>query len=254
MGWERFQTAGVSGSGGRFEDTNWWVVRQAADAESTGSDAARAHLYSTYWRPIYSYLRRTGFAHEDACDLTQEFFARFFEKNFAQRAAREKGKFRSWLLLLLKRFLADQWDRAHRQKRGGGQPPLPLDAIEPELARQIEPSDTLTPDKLFDRAWAESVLAHALGALRTEWEAAGKAHLFQALEPFVTCQSLDHYADVAARLGLRQNHVKVTVHRMRRRLRDLLRAELARTAHSAEDLEAELKDLLAIFHEMSEGR
>lgn len=253
MGWERFQTAGISGSGARFEDTNWWVVRQAADAESTGSDAARAHLCSTYWRPIYGYLRRIGYAHEDAQDLTQEFFARFFEKNFVQRAAREKGKFRSWLLLLLKRFVADERDRAHRQKRGGGQPPLALDAFEPEQARQIQPSDTLTPDKLFDRAWAESVLGHALQALRVEWQRANKLQVFDVLEPFVTCRNLEHYADAAARLGMTENHIKVTVHRMRRRLRDLLRAEIARTARSGEEVEEELHDLLAIFREMSEG-
>lgn len=254
MGWERFQTAGISGSGGRFEDTNWWVVRQAADVESTGNEAARAHLCSTYWRPIYGYLRRSGYGHEDAQDLTQEFFARFFEKNFAQRAAREKGKFRSWLLLLLKRFIADERDRAHRQKRGGGQPLIALDAVEPDQARRLEPSDHLTPDKLFDRAWAESVLAHALQALRAEWQQAGKSGVFETLEPFITCHNLEQYADAAARLGMTENHVKVTVHRMRRRLRDLLRDEIARTARTDKEVEDELHDLLAIFHEMGQGR
>ncbi|MCX8091703.1 MAG: sigma-70 family RNA polymerase sigma factor [Verrucomicrobiae bacterium] len=254
MGRERFQPAGISGSGGRFEDTNWWVIRQAADAEVTGSDAARAHLCSTYWRPIYSYLRRAGYPHPDAEDLTQEFFARLFEKNLVQLAQRERGKFRSWLLLLLKRFIADQWDRTHRQKRGGGQTPLALDADPPALSDRLEAADELTPDKLFDRAWAESVLEHALQALRVEWQHANKPQVFETLEPFITCRSAEHYADAAGRLGMTENHVKVTVHRMRRRLRDLLRAEIARTARTDEELEEELQDLLAIFHEMGQGR
>lgn len=252
MGRVRFQPAGISGSGARFEDTNWWVVRQAADVGSTGSDAARAHLCSTYWRPIYGYLRRAGYPHEDAEDLTQEFFARFFEKNFAQLAAREKGKFRSWLLLLLKRFVADQWERAHRKKRGGGQSFLALDALEAPSAQELEPSDPLSPDKLFDRAWAQSVFEHAVEALRAEWAAASKVHVFEVLEPFLSGQKLQPYAAAAERLGITENHVKVIVHRMRRRLRDLLRAELARTARTYEEIEAELQDWLAIFHEMGQ--
>jgi RNA polymerase sigma-70 factor (ECF subfamily) len=249
MGGVRFQAAGISGSGARFEDTNWWVVREAADTASTASDAARAHLCSTYWRPIYSYLRRAGYGHEDAQDLTQEFFARLFEKNFVQLAAREKGRFRSWLLLLLKRFVADQRDRAHRQKRGGGQPHLSLDPLAPDRTAPVEPSDLLTPDKIFDRAWAESVLEHAMAALRAEWQRADKIHVFEVLEPFITCRNRGHYADAAAQLGMTANHVKVTVHRMRRRLRDLLRAELARTARTEEEIEDELRDLLAIFQD-----
>lgn len=253
MGWGRFQPAGISGSGGRFEDTNWWVVEQAAEAATTAGERARAHLCSAYWRPIYSYLRRCGHGHEDAQDLTQEFFARLFEKNLVQRAARHKGKFRSWLLLLLKRFVADQRKRAHRQKRGGGWKALALDVPDPTGAGCIEPPDELSPDKLFDRAWAESLLAHALEALRSEWDRAGKSQLFDALEPYITGRCAGPYPE-AVRLGLTENHLRVIVHRMRRRLRDLLRAELARTAQTQQEIDDELQDLMAIFREAGAAR
>ena len=108
------------GGGASFGDTDWWVVRKAGQPELPQADAARASLCRTYWHPVYWYVRRIGHGHEDAQDLTQEFFARLLERNYVQAAAAEKGKFRTYLLTMLKRFMADQWDRSHRQKRGGG--------------------------------------------------------------------------------------------------------------------------------------
>jgi len=233
--------------GASFADTNWWVVHRAAHPEEPQADAARANLYRTYWRPIYDYVRRSGYGHEDAQDLAQEFFARLLEKNYLQAAAPEKGRFRSYLLLLLKRFLADQWDRAHRQKRGGGQPAVSLDAADTRFFPRVEPADDFTPDKLFDRAWAASLLANALQALREECRAAGKGELFDALRPFLAGEKPARYAEVSTRLGLRESYAKVLVHRLRRRLRALVRAEIARTARSREEVETELRDLQAIL-------
>src|SRR5437763_1005993 len=122
---ESFRGSGESGS---FEHTNWFTVKEAGTPASPANDAARTSIYNVYWQPIYFYIRRLGQGPEDAQDLAQQFFARLFEKNYLQSADREKGKFRSFLLTMLKRFLADEWDRAHRQKRGGGMQFIPLDA------------------------------------------------------------------------------------------------------------------------------
>lgn len=247
MGAAEFQPDGRTADSARFEDTSWWVVRQAASLRPTEAELARANLCRAYWRPIYAYIRRAGYGHEDAQDLTQEFFARLLEKRALETASAKKGKFRSWLLLWLKRLLADEWDRAHRKKRGGGQTPIALDADDLPPSAHPEPADEQTPDKLFDRAWAESVLTNALNTLRDEFHAAGKNAVFETLRAFVTCEQAEHYAAVAARLGWSENHVKVTVHRLRRRLRDLVRTEIGRTARNPTEAEEEFHDLLAIL-------
>jgi len=227
-------------------------VIRAGRAETPGDEAARADLCRLYWRPIYNYLRRSGYPHEDAQELTQEFFARLLEKNWLQAANQRKGKFRSYLLLLLKRFLADRWDHAHRLKRGGGQPPIALDATDTSVRARIEPLDELTPDKLFDRTWAESLLERALQALRDECQRTGKSGLFDALHPFITCEQPAHYAETASRLGLSENYIKVIVHRMRQRWRELVREEIARTARSPEEVE-DASSISGTFQDLPDG-
>src|SRR5437762_1313424 len=143
---------------GSFDHTNWFTVRQASAPASPQSDAARSSFCQTYWYPIYVYVRRQGRSPEDAQDLTQEFFARLFQKNYLQSADREKGKFRSFLLTMLKRFLADQWDRATRQKRGGGKQFVSLEAQDTEFRYKTEPADDETPETAFERRWAASLL------------------------------------------------------------------------------------------------
>lgn len=186
MGQTEFYRALGPANGTWFDDTNWSMVRKAGHPELPQADAARANLCRTYWRPIYSYVRGLGHSHEDAQDLTQEFFARLLKKNSVQTAALEKGKFRSYLLAMLKRFLADQWDRTHRQKRGGGLTPVSLNEGDTEARQRNEPADPQTPDALFDRAWAEGVLDQALERLEHECAAHGKAALFRELRSFVT--------------------------------------------------------------------
>ena len=177
--------------------------------------------------------------------MTQKFFARLLEKNYVQAPAAEKGKFRTYLLTMLKRFLADEWDRSHRQKRGGGTPAISIDAVGTEFFHRRELADETTPDKAFDRAWAESLLQQALERLEQESADAGKDKVFQELKPFVTCDSEATCAVTAERLGMTVSNLKVTVHRLRQRYRELLRAEIARTAATEAEVEEELRDLYA---------
>lgn len=226
-----------------FDDTNWSVVRRAGQPELPQADAARANLCRTYWHPIYHYIRSFGHGHEDAQDLTQAFFARFLEKNYVRPAALEKGKFRTYLLTMVKRFLADEWDHAHCQKRGGGLTPVSINAGDTEIRARNEPVDPLSPDKLFDRAWVESLLEQALADLEQECSAAGKGKTFQELRAFVTCDSEVTYTEEARKLGLTVSNLKVTVHRLRQRLRELLRVEIAKTARTSEEVDEELREL-----------
>lgn len=234
-----------------FDDTNWSLVRQAGQRDLPDAEAARAALYRTYWRPVYAYIRRLGHAHADAQDLAQEFLVRLLERNRLRAAAPARGRFRTYLLTLLKRFLADQYRRAQRQKRGGQQPTVSLDEGDTETRRLREPADPTTPDKCFDRAWAESVLDNAFALLERECAAAGKQQLFAELKPFLTCESRVPAAPLAERLGMTPTHLRVTLHRLRRRLAELLRAEIAQTARTRAEIEEELDDLRAVLGEAS---
>jgi RNA polymerase sigma factor (sigma-70 family) len=238
----------TSFGGASFGDTDWWVISRAGRPELPQADAARASLCETYWHSVYWFIRRTGQGHEDAQDLTQEFFARVLRLNCVHAAAREKGKFRTYLLTMLKRFLADEWDRLHRQKRGGGVAPLSLDGGNTEFFRLHEPADTRTPDKEFDRLWAESLLRQTFERLEQEYAAAGKPHLFAELKSYVTCDTDASCAATAQRLKMTVSNLKVTVHRLRQRYKELLRAEVARTATSEAEVEEELRDLYAALH------
>jgi RNA polymerase sigma-70 factor (ECF subfamily) len=182
---------------------------------------------------------------EEARDLTQEFFARLLEKNYLQGAAREKGKFRSYLLMMLKRFLADQWDRARRQKRGGGMEMLSLDAQDTEYRGAPEPASEMTPDRLYERTWAISLLEQVGKRLEQECVESGKAKVYQELAPFLLGEGEETYAAVANKLQMSESNVKVTVHRLRQRSRELLRAEIAQTASTPEEIEEEIRDLFA---------
>jgi RNA polymerase sigma factor (sigma-70 family) len=243
-----FYRALNAGKGASFDDTNWWTVREAAKPEWPQSDAARTSLCRAYWYPCYCYIRGMGHSPEDAQDFTQEFFARLLKMNYLQAAAREKGKFRSYLLMMLKRFLADQWDRTQRQKRGGGVPTLSLDGGHTEFFCRHEPADSRTPDKVFDRLWAESLLQQALARLEQECAAAGKQPLFEQLKAHITCETEETCAESARKLGMTVSNMKVTVHRLRQRYRELLRAEIAQTAASEAEVEEELRDLYAALH------
>jgi len=224
------------------------VVITAGRGSSPEAKVALEELCRTYWFPLYVYVRRQTSTREDAEDLSQAFFARFLEKNYLERLDSQKGKFRAFLLAALKHFLANEWDRAHRQKRGGGVAPLSLDWQDADARYQIEPVDNLSPDKLYDRAWAITLLQQVLARLRDENATEDKARFFAQLKPFLTVGSnAIPYAAAAARLNLSEGGVRVAIHRLRRRYRELLREEIRQTLSDAAEIAEEIRALFGAF-------
>ena len=184
----------------------------AGDSQTPRSREALAVLCEKYWQPLYGYVRRRGHPVEEAQDLTQEFFARLIEKGYLRGVKPGPAKFRSFLLTALKRFLADEWDRARAQKRGGGRLPISLDFLAAESRHSLEPSHDLTPDKLYEKEWALSLLDHALARLRTEHTNAGECEKFDALKGFLTGETAGvPYKQAAGELGMSEGAVKVAV-------------------------------------------
>ncbi len=215
----------------------------AGRGSSPQADVALEELCRTYWYPLYAYVRRKGHSREDSEDLTQGFFARLLEKNYLEGISSDKGKFRAFLLVALKRFLANEWDYANRQKRGGGVLPLSLDWQDADTRYQINPADHLSPDKLYDRAWAVIVLERVITRLRDEYAAEGKAVLYEHLKPFLMLgKSEIPSAQAAIELKMTEGAVRVAVHRLRRHYRELLREEIVQTlanpAQAGEEMQA----------------
>lgn len=201
-----------------------------------------------YWYPLYAYVRRRGYSREDAEDLTQGFFTRFLERNYLDGLSSEKGRFRAFLLASLKNFLANEWHKAHRQKRGGNLTALSLDWQSADSRYQIDLADSLTPDRIYDREWALALLEHVITRLRDECVADGKAQLFEELKPFLTAdKSAVPYPHVAAQLGMAEGAVRVSVHRLRRRYRAVLRDEINQTLSDPAQLADEMQALLGAF-------
>jgi len=238
------QTGCTQGSGdGRFEVTRWTMVLAARGNEAAARDAM-AYLCSKYWYPLYAFVRRQRHDPHDAHDLTQAFFARLLEKGWLDDVAREKGRFRSFLLAAMKHFLANERDRAHALKRGGGQAIISLDSASAESRYATEPRDDATPEKIFDRRWAMTVLEHVLDRLRAEMKANGKEPLFDELKPTLAGEA-SAYAAVGQRLGMSEGAVKVAAHRLRQRYRELIRQEVAQTLDDEKDIDEELRDLMS---------
>lgn len=214
------------------------------------ADVALEELCRTYWFPLYAYVRRHGHSPEDAEDLTQAFFARLLEKNYLEGISSDKGKFRAFLLVALKRFMANEWDRANRQKRGGGVAPLSLDWQDADSRYKIDPAHNLSPDKLYDRAWAVTVLERVIVRLRDESGTEGKAKIYEQLKQFLMAGKSDiPYAQAAAALQLSEGAVRVAVHRLRRRYRELLRDEVAQTLSDPAQAGEEMQALFSAFAE-----
>ena len=230
-----------SGGGDRFATTHWSLVVSAGQAPSPEAGRSLAVLCENYWFPLYAFVRRAGHSPEDAQDLTQEFFARVLEKHFLAAADREKGKFRTFLLTALKRFLANEYDRAGAQKRGGGRTIVSLEGLEARYGR--EPANTLTPERIFERQWAISLLDRVLRRLQNETTADGKDELFDVLKGHLMGSKPTSYAATAVRLGMSEGAVKAAAHRLRRRYRELLREEIAQTVTSPEEIEEEIRYL-----------
>jgi RNA polymerase sigma-70 factor (ECF subfamily) len=236
----------VPGAARRFASTHWSLVVAAGQRDSPESAAALASLCRLYWYPLYAYARRRLPNPEDARDLTQEFFTRLLEKDYLRQADRQRGRFRSFLLTAFKHFLANEQERAHAQKRGGGRKVLPLDFPDGDRRYQLEPGHEATAEALYERGWALTLLEQALARLREEQAGAGKGRLFECLKETLTGADAPRpYAEIAAELGTSVEAIKVAVHRLRRRYGELLRAEIAQTVTTAEEVEGELRDLFA---------
>ena len=224
------------------------MVMAARRSDSSNARAALEELCRTYWRPIYSFVRRQGHSPADAQDLTQEFFARLLAKNYLSAVDSAKGRFRSFLLAALKHFLANEWDKAKAQKRGGNLVLVPIDSQSAETVFGLELAERLTADKIFDRRWALTLLDQVLARLRAEYVRQRKGRLFEELKSTLTGErSSVPYADIGARLNLSEGAVKVSVHRLRQRYRELLREEIAHTVASPDEIEDELRNLFAAF-------
>jgi len=231
-----------------FNTTHWSVVLAAQRSDGLLAEAALERLCHAYWPPLYTYIRREGYDAHDAQDLTQEFLSRFIHKEWLGHLQDQRGKFRSFLLTFLKHFLSDERDRAGAHKRGGGQTLVSLDDTAAEERYLEPPAQGLSPDQIFERRWAQTVMERALARLREEYEAGGKAALFEQLKEI---QPGEHgqasYAEIGARLGLAEGTIASAVHRLRKRHREILRAEIAQTVARPEEIDEEIRNLLAIL-------
>ncbi len=245
MGRAESNVQGSSGpiEGARFVTTRWSVVLAAAAAPGHRREAMEG-LCRTYWYPLYAYIRRGGHDADRAQDLIQSFFARFIEKGDVASAERGRGRFRSFLLGSLKHFLANEWDRSRAAKRGGGRAPLSIDADLAEKRYAAEPYHEITPERVYERRWAITLLGEVFARLRSHYATEGREQLFDRLKPFITAgDGATPHAEVAGELGMTHGAVKVAVHRLRRRYAETLRAAVADTVQTADDVEDELKDL-----------
>jgi RNA polymerase sigma-70 factor (ECF subfamily) len=236
----------VAAVAGQFASTHWSLVVAAAQRDSPDGAAALANLCRLYWYPLYAYARRRLPQASDAEDHTQEFFARLLEKDYLRQADPQRGRFRSFLLTAFKHFLAKEQERANAQKRGGGRTLLPLDFQSGEQRYQREPSHDASAEVLYERGWALMLIEQALGRLRDEQTVAGKQRLFESLKGTLGGDNAARpYAELAVELGMSLEAIKVTVHRLRRRYGELLRAEIAQTVTTSEEVEDELRALFA---------
>ena len=231
---------------GIFPTTQWSDVLRAGQTTSAVAAPALERLCRNYWYPLYVFVRRRGHGPEEAQDLTQSFFAFILEKDALKSLTQAKTKFRSFLLAALTNFLNNEWSKQHAQKRGGRHQIISWDDLGPEERYRHEPADNVTPEKLFDRRWAFTLIAGALERLRRESEAAGKRAVFDVLEPVLTGEvEPGFYPRAAAQMNMSEGAVKVTLHRLRRRFGELLRSEVAYTVADPQQIEEEVRYLLA---------
>jgi RNA polymerase sigma factor (sigma-70 family) len=228
----------------RFAATDWSLVLAAGGTDAAEARPAMCRLLERYWYPLYAFVRRGGRDPNDASDLTQEFLTRLVERNSLSLADPTKGKFRTFLLTSLERFLVDDHRRENREKRGGGRTILSLTLLEAEDRYQLEPADTLTPERIYERRWAMTLLERALERLGQESDAAGRGALFAALKPLLAGEpSTSSYQEIAGELAMNEGALKTAAHRLRRRYAALVRAEIAETLSDPNDVEDEVRHL-----------
>jgi RNA polymerase sigma-70 factor (ECF subfamily) len=230
-----------------FATTHWSVVL-AAQSESPAATAALEKLCRSYWPPIYSFVRLQGTDREDAEDLTQAFFARLLKLRGFQTIQQEKGRLRSYLLVSLKNFLSTERHRAMALKRGKGRTPIPLEKLQAGERVDIDSRDTLSPDRIYERRWALTLLEQVFARLRNEYCAADNSLLFDRLKELLAAESgRPSQANIAGKLGMNENSLKQAFYRFRRRYQFLLWEEIARTVAMPTDIEDELRHLIAIL-------
>jgi RNA polymerase sigma factor (sigma-70 family) len=231
---------------GQFNTTQWSMVLLAGQSHAPHASAALERLCRTYWQPLYAYVRRQGKSPHDAQDLTQEFFARLLEKKYLKLASQERGRFRSFLLKSLQHFLVNEWVRGQAQKRGGGRTIYSLDEDAAERSYLQQAPDQLSPESLYDKRWAMTLLERAMERLGADYDTSGKRALFDQLKPLLLTESSgEAYRQLAGPLGMNEGAVKVAVHRLRQRFRGVVRAEVAETVATPDEIDEELRCLMA---------
>jgi RNA polymerase sigma-70 factor (ECF subfamily) len=242
--------ASPGGGPGYFATTRWSVVLAAGEEPSPQAEAAVAQLCRTYWYPLYAFVRQEGLDPHDAEDMTQGFFLHLLQRRDLARVRREKGRFRSFLLVSLKHFLVNEWKRARAEKRGGRNSFVPLAGLNAEDRYAAEGTDDGSPERVFDRHWALALIETVLASLREEYESSGRAKLFELLQPFLSGQGASRsQAEIGTELGLNENAVKQAVHRLRQRYRECLRDAVAHTVAQPGDVEDELRYLIEVLRE-----
>jgi RNA polymerase sigma-70 factor (ECF subfamily) len=235
----------------RFATTHWSVIVAARDGDAPRAREALAALCQTYWYPLYAYIRRQGYSWDQAQDLTQGFFAQLLEKDAFRLVDPAKGKFRSFVIAACKHFLANERDRARAVKHGGGRLFISIDGQDAESRYQAEPAHVQTPERAFEQRWALALLNQVLARLRVEFQGADKGQLFDRLKGFLLKEkSAGGYAGAAQELGMTEGAVKVAVHRLRQRYRELLREEIGHTVRDPGQIDDEIRDL---FHALGSG-
>ncbi len=231
-----------------FVTTRWSVVLAAQEKSSPESAAALETLCRAYWYPLYVYVRGSGHSPHDSQDLTQEFFARLLAKDYLQAADREKGRFRTFLRVCLKRFLANEWDRQRAAKRGGGEHPTSLDAAVAEQRYATELTTGVPPDRLYERQWAMALLEQAMARLRAEYTDTARVAEFEQLKSALTAErGTIPYAELAAALNTTEGAARVAVHRLRKRYRELFRAAVADTVSEPGDVDDEVRHIATVL-------
>lgn len=237
-----------SGGNRDFATTQWHVVRSAGDEDASVSRSALQELCQQYWYPLYAYVRRQGHDSNVAADITQAFFTDLLEREDIKRVDPELGKFRSFLLASIKHFMINQWKKQMALKRGGGQPLLSIDFVDAAQRYHHQPADAQSPDVLFERQWAITLLDKVQNRLEKEFEHKGKKHVFSTLKVFLAGKNSEStLAQAAVKLDMTEVAAKVAVHRMRTRYGEILRAEILNTLDSNEDVESEVQHLFAVL-------
>jgi DNA-directed RNA polymerase specialized sigma24 family protein len=234
----------LRGGGSRFATTRWSVVAAAGNSPSPQSQQALEQLCASCWYPLYVFTRRRGHAAAEAQDLVQGFFAYLLEKGTLATADEARGRFRTFLLAVYQRFLSHERDRVRAKKRGGGRRVVSFDAADAEDRYRREPFHELTPERIYERRYALTLLDRVLDRLEADFAARGRGELFEQLKPTLTGGNAAAHAELAAGLGMSPGAVKVAVHRLRKQYRDVLREEIAQTVDGPEEIDDELNRLL----------